>query len=187
MENRGRKKKTDEERKASNSRQTNDANGGKGAKIVTLAKLTKKPPHHLTDDQKAVWRDFITECQGNRAVRVPDKAEIVHYCEMTVRAHKLKSKIDIDGEILEKITDKGNKLLYKHPAVEILFTLNKELRSIRKDFGMSPIGRKKIDIEISEVEYVEGPAITEDDDKPDEYGFTAAEFEEAMDGMPGPE
>lgn len=187
MESRGRKKKTDAERKASNSRQKNDVNGGKGAKIVTLAKLTKKPPHHLTDDQKAVWRDFITECQGNRAVRVPDKAEIIHYCEMTVRAHKLKLQIDKEGEILKKITDKDNTLLYKHPAVEILFTLNKELRSIRKDFGMSPIGRKKIDIEISEVEYVENPTVAEDDDKPDEYGFTAAEFEQAMDGTLGQE
>lgn len=185
MESRGRKKKTDQERKASNSRQKNDVNGGKGVKIVTLAKLTKKPPNHLTDKQQKVWRDFITECQGNRAVRIPDKAEIIHYCEMTVRAAKLKLKIDEDGEILEKLTDKGNKLLYKHPAVEILFTLNKELRSIRRDFGMSPLGRKKIDIEISEVEYVEKPEAIEDDDQPDEYGFTAADFEQAMDGTPG--
>lgn len=184
MESRGRKKKTPEQLKASNSRQNTDVNGGKGVKIVTLAKLTKKPPHYLTDDQKDVWRDFITECQGNRAVRVPDKAEIVHYCEMTVRASKLKKQVEDEGEVLEKITDKKNKSYYKHPAVDILFTLNKELRSIRRDFGMSPIGRKKIDIEISEVEYVKEAADADDDDgdDEDEFGFTAADFEEAMDG-----
>lgn len=182
MESRGRKKKTDAERKAANSRQTSEVNAGKGAKIVTLAKLTKKPPHYLTPEQKDIWRDFITECQGNRAVRVPDRAEIVHYCEMMVRAAKLKLQVEEEGEVLEKTTDKKNKSYYKHPAVEILFSLNKELRSIRRDFGMSPIGRKKIDIEISEIEYVEKPTATKTDEGPDELGFTADDFEQAMDG-----
>lgn len=101
------------------------------------------PPEWLSDDALAVWHEVAPKLEAMGVLTSADQEALSRYChEWTVWQS---ARETIEGVGVIAYTDKGN--AYQHPAVGVLHTSDKILRSLEGEFGMTPSSRSAIKIE----------------------------------------
>lgn len=180
MTKRGPRRKSEDERRAAKSR--GRPAGSRGKRIVTLDNLPTNPPSALNKEEAAVWRVFVRETSCIKEVKMPDLSLVIRYCKLTVRLDRLNIKLDDEGEVLTKTTTKDHEIKYKNPAWDIAIKIHDALKSIEESFGMTPLARKKADIETTDIKYVEDEPVVEVSNGVDEFGVTEDEYTDMMNG-----
>lgn len=116
-----------------------DSGGRKVKPDPGFVRLPPEPPVWLGVVARAEWERVVPELQRLRLVKPIDAAALTAYCLTWERLVAAQAMIDENG-----LTHVGSQGLTRHPAVSILESASKDLRSWCAEFGLTPAAEAKV-------------------------------------------
>ena len=99
---------------------------------------------NLTDSQKRIFRQVVTELDERKLLRATDSAVIASYSRNVTLARAASLEIEKHGIILEQEDKYRGVILKENPAVSVLQRAQKSMEDTAIRLGLTPTGRKKI-------------------------------------------
>lgn len=107
-----------------------------------------EPPHWLTKEARAVWDGLAPKLAAVGLLTELDEGVLARYCTEWCIWQAARKKVNRHGVLIE--TSNGN--IVQNPAVGVMHTADKILRSVEAEFGMTPASRSRVKVETGSVE-----------------------------------
>ncbi|KRN27739.1 hypothetical protein IV38_GL001953 [Lactobacillus selangorensis] len=98
-----------------------------------FSEISETPPTYLDGVAKAAWRTIVPELKGNGLLRNIDRYELELFVKNYSAYRSAEKALQKFGAVYEN--DKGN--LQKNPAMNVLDTTTKSMKSLASDLGLN--------------------------------------------------
>jgi P27 family predicted phage terminase small subunit len=103
----------------------------------------REPPGYLSDTAAAIWRDRIGPLLDSRIITVADAPMFADLCQLEADYRSITAELQEFGFIVDSAREDGARV--KNPAWQIAREMLQHINSMRRDFGMSPVSRSKVE------------------------------------------
>jgi P27 family predicted phage terminase small subunit len=103
----------------------------------------REPPEHLSNEGAAIWRDRIGPLLDSRIITVADAPMFADLCQLEADYLEVVAELRATGFMVDSARDDGARV--KNPAWQIAREMLQHINSMRRDFGLSPVSRTKVE------------------------------------------
>lgn len=107
-----------------------------------------QPPEKYTDEQKAIWNEYVNELINLGVLTVVDRMAFQLMFETYIQLREVQDQISEDG--LYVMDDRGN--TRRNPLLSQANQLRQILKQYLTEFGMTPASRTRINVKEMEKE-----------------------------------
>ena len=103
----------------------------------------RTPPKHLSREAAAIWRKQIEPLLESRVITVIDASMFADLCQLEADYLHMSSLVREKGFLIDSAREDGAQV--KNPGWQICRDMLQHINTMRRDFGMSPVSRSKIE------------------------------------------
>lgn len=123
-----------------------------GLKLPTAAPVQLNDMELLTDLEKAFMSDILGHLAEYEITSHLDKHAILMMADVYRIYREQREKIEVEGEVVEIVNNRGEVNLKEHPSVKIMFGAWDRLLKLMNEFGLTPNSRARLSAVKTEVD-----------------------------------
>lgn len=105
---------------------------------------TPDKPAYLDGYASEVWDRVVYELTNLGVLTTIDGGALSRYCILVAEWEKAWEVVDREGASYTTTDSRGNTTHHKHPAMKIAIDLNRELVTLGKHYGLTPLSRSRL-------------------------------------------